>query len=613
MAKKVGSLVVDMRANTTNFSRGVGRAKKEANSLKRSLGGLKTGLLALGGAFAFKQLVNQINLYTELRNQLKLVTKGSSELVKVQKVLFDAAQETRGTLEGTVKLYSRLARSTGNLGLKQKDLVSLTKLINKTLVISGASTQEASAAILQLGQGFASGVLRGQELNSVMEQTPRLARAMADGLGVGIGQLREMGKAGKLTSEVVVKALQTQSAIIDQEFGKTEKTIAQALTGIENEFLKTFGSAKGGSLVQSLDEFRSIISDPKVSEGLTAIATGIIKIGSVIAATLGNLAEFGTLIGNALAPKAGTTLENIKERIAETGFKIAAANLQIERAQGNVTAKTIRATEALKLLNEEQKLNIKIQRDLLQQTTVGGDTSLADSLKKTKPIKKETVGSNEAIIAARNFTLEQLANRWNEERKIERESLLISKKLRDQDLQDQKKRDEDAAHNREQILNRSTRNAITIFRTASRLYKGEGKKRNEESKTLAKVAIGISTAVAIMSAAETKPFYPLGLSMTIKAALLGAQQLQAIGASGGSSVTGGAGIASVTPTDPAISVSNNPQGPQTATQIIFTGDNYEGSVFSERIVEIIQNATNDRDIVVFNSDSRQAQEVRDLI
>lgn len=602
MATKVGSLVIDMRANTSNFSRGVGRARKEANGLKKTLGGLRTGLLALGGAFAFKQLVNQINTYTQLSNQLKLVTKDAEDLARVQKVLFDAAQETRGGLEGTVKLYARLARSTKSLKLTQSDLVTLTKTINKTLVISGASTQEASAAILQLGQGFASGVLRGQELNSVMEQTPRLARAMADGLGVGIGQLREMGKQGKLTTDVVVKALQTQSQAISTEFNKTEKTIAQAMTQIENEFLKTFGSAQGGGLVKSLDEFRAIISDPDVAEGLTAIAQGIINVGSAVAGTIGLLSKFGTFIGKTLAGGASKTLD---EQISIAERRLGRATRELGRAD-----RSLRSDDKKKEVEENFQAKLK-ELQFLQGLKKGNeDAALAAENLTAKLKERQTVFSGPAF-GNDKFTesLKSFSDRLNEERALEKQHLEDRKAMVTKYTEERIAFAEEEAARKKHLLNDSLSVASNIAGSLSSLARSEGGKETKRSRELAKISIGISTAQAIMNALATPP-YPLGLALAAGAALTGAQQLSRIGAGGGNSFS--TPTQSSVTTLPSVADATDVQ-PTKTTQIIFTGDNYEGTVFSERIIEIISDATNDRDIVVFNGDSRQAQEIRDQI
>src|SRR5690606_18736649 len=126
--------------------------------------------------------------------RLSLVTSGTEQLVRVQNELFAVAQSTRAPLVDTVDLYGRMARATQELGVSEGQLLTVTNAINQAIVISGASASSAQAALIQLGQGFAAGALRGEELNSVLEQTPRIAQAIADGMRVSVGELRRLGQ-----------------------------------------------------------------------------------------------------------------------------------------------------------------------------------------------------------------------------------------------------------------------------------------------------------------------------------------------------------------------------------------------------------------------------------
>jgi len=152
-----------------------GKNEKANKKLGSSFGVLKAAVSAVGFGLLTKQLIANINTYTALSNKLKLVTTDSKNLADVQGVLFNIAQDTRASLEGTIDLYSRLARSTKSLQISQNELADVTETINKAIAVSGSTAQEANAALFQLGQGLSAGALRGEELNSVLEQTPRLA------------------------------------------------------------------------------------------------------------------------------------------------------------------------------------------------------------------------------------------------------------------------------------------------------------------------------------------------------------------------------------------------------------------------------------------------------
>ncbi|HCT9937856.1 TPA: tape measure protein, partial [Klebsiella variicola] len=131
--------------------------------------------------------------------------------------------------------------ATRQYGTSADDLAKLTTIINQGFVVSGATAQEAENAIIQLSQGLASGALRGEEFNSVNEQGNRLIVALADSMGVSIGEMRNMAAQGKLTTDVVVNGLLSQGAVIGKEFANTTTTISQALQVAGNNVTKFFG------------------------------------------------------------------------------------------------------------------------------------------------------------------------------------------------------------------------------------------------------------------------------------------------------------------------------------------------------------------------------------
>ena len=139
-------------------------------------------------------------------------------------------------------MYSSLARATKDLAVPQEKLITLTEGIGKALVVSGASGQSASAALIQLAQGFSAGALRGQEFVSVQEQAPEILRAVASGLGVTTGQLKKMSEEGKLTTEVFIDGFLKGLPKVEAQFKNMPVTIGQALTQVNNSILLTVGS-----------------------------------------------------------------------------------------------------------------------------------------------------------------------------------------------------------------------------------------------------------------------------------------------------------------------------------------------------------------------------------
>lgn len=190
------------------------------------------------------------------------------------------ANNTGSSLESTVSLYTRLANATRGAGYTTEQLLGVTDAINKAFVISGATMQEASNAAIQLSQGLASGTLRGEELNSVMEQGPRITRALAEYLGVTNGQIRQMAADGKITAEVVTNALLKSLTSLNSELDRMPRRFEQASTALKNNFLAAVGQIDINPLISSVDALADSLSKPEVIDGIQSIATGL---GNVVA------------------------------------------------------------------------------------------------------------------------------------------------------------------------------------------------------------------------------------------------------------------------------------------------------------------------------------------
>lgn len=272
------------RALTSSLDAAARQARRTADgadALRTKLAGavsqaklLVGGLGILGTA---KVLVDMADTATRLAGQIRLVTKSTDEFNTAQAATFAIAQRTRQTLQGTVDLYARIAR-TGRT--TQQQTLALTESINQAVALSFTTAQASEAALFQLGQGLGSGVLRGEELNSVLEQTPRLAQAIAQGL-VALGkidsttQLRKFANDGKLSAELVTRAIITQQKTLREEFAKLQPTVADAFTALKNAALQFVGQvnqAHGASR--------------QLADGLLFLARNIdVLAGAIITAT----------------------------------------------------------------------------------------------------------------------------------------------------------------------------------------------------------------------------------------------------------------------------------------------------------------------------------------
>lgn len=252
------------------LGRTVGRTESSTNQLTGAFRRLAGPLAAVISA---REIAQAAENYTTLTNRLRLVTEGSEELVAAQDAVFKIAQESRQPLAATAELYQRIAANSQELGLSANEIVSVVDTVNKTLAISGSSAAAASGALVQLGQAFASGQLRGEELNAVLEAAPPLAKAIADGLGVTVGELRKLGADGQLTADAVAQAIIKSGDAIDQSFGNIQTTGGQALTVLGNSLTKVIGeidSATGSSALfaDTVTGLASYLDSGELTDGL---------------------------------------------------------------------------------------------------------------------------------------------------------------------------------------------------------------------------------------------------------------------------------------------------------------------------------------------------------
>lgn len=237
------------------------------------------GAAAVGAtALAVNSIIKYSDSYQRLQGQLNLVTDSQDELNRVYAGTKQVASDTGQTLESTITLYARMSRATEEMGLSETERLRITETINKSLIVSGTSAQEAAGSLRQLSEALASGVLRGEEFNSMAENAPRLLKGMADYLGVSRGELRKMAKEGELTSDKVIKAIQEMGGSIDAEFSKMPMTVERAMNRISIAVADAVGKTDMSPMIAALGDFEKAVSDPSVVQGLTDIASAIVRV-----------------------------------------------------------------------------------------------------------------------------------------------------------------------------------------------------------------------------------------------------------------------------------------------------------------------------------------------
>lgn len=244
-----GQYLARVRQNERAFTQAQGRVAQSAEQAERRVraasAGISSALRAAAAGIAAGVSVaavkNLADSYTQLQNRLKVTGLEGQALTQQYERLNQVATDSRSGIEATVQVYSRLRLATEGIGLTNEQVTRTTEILAKSLSASGASASETSAALLQFSQAIGSGVLQGDELRSIRENAPAVARAIAKEFGVTVGELKKLGEEGKLTSDRVVQAVLNSGTEIDALFAKTEATVGNALTNLGNQLLNYIG------------------------------------------------------------------------------------------------------------------------------------------------------------------------------------------------------------------------------------------------------------------------------------------------------------------------------------------------------------------------------------
>lgn len=366
MAETVGGIIYEVGIDTSQLAAGsrelqsmlnglsgnMGRLEASVNRTERSIGSMERTMSSLSGvakglfaALSVQQVASYADAWTELNNKVANSVRTGETQTEVMQRIFDVSQATQSSLNGTATLYARLERGTRAYNTSAEDLVRLTTIINQGFAVSGATAQEAENAIIQLSQGIASGVLRGEEFNSVSEQGSRLMVALADSMGVSIGQLRAMAAQGQLTTDVVVKGLLSQGDAIGKEFANTTVSIAKGLQVAGNNVTKFFGE---NSTVKSFaagfrDSVITISENLETLSGALIIVAGIMGsryVGALAMATAAKISDIAAsrqqLMAENQQAQSALVAANSARRKALADKEAALSSLALAQAEYNV-------------------------------------------------------------------------------------------------------------------------------------------------------------------------------------------------------------------------------------------------------------------------------------
>lgn len=322
-------------------SAALGRTRAGVESISRQLELARNAFLGFQAAVGLQSGVAGLAALTDEVRQvdarLRQVTRSTADFAAAQRQALALSAETGAGYRAIADLYSRLAISAADYGVSQEQLAAVTEITARALRVSGASAAETASVITQLSQGLGAGALRGEEFNAVMESGPRLARALADGLGVPIGRLRELAEQGLLTTDVVVQALLSQRAALAREAAAMPQTIGAALTALRDAFGQTAAriDATTGASVGAVAALSALARhlDAIVAVGIAAaLAAGAVAMGRLAAAT--------TAAIGSLAAKLAAERQALAVSIAHTQARVSYAAAELAAAQAAVASAT---------------------------------------------------------------------------------------------------------------------------------------------------------------------------------------------------------------------------------------------------------------------------------
>lgn len=294
MSEKAGEIYYDIEADVSGLLKAQGKANKSLDSIGNSatnaakkMDELQTNINRVAGAIAASLVVDWGKAFlvaadnmSQLNARIERLTGSAAAASQTMQSLMRISSATGGSLQDTEKLWETLSTALRDTGATNGQIIQLTETLQKIGRIGGSSSEEMANALRQFGQSISSGTVRAEEFNSILEQMPELARQIAAGMGVSIGELRQLMLDGKLTAEDALNAIQKQTGSVNAEFEKLPRTLSQANTALTNSFLSMIDSvnqatgASSGmvavidSLTAALDRLagKAISADAQISD-----------------------------------------------------------------------------------------------------------------------------------------------------------------------------------------------------------------------------------------------------------------------------------------------------------------------------------------------------------
>lgn len=399
MATKLGTLTLDLVARIGSFTQGMNQASTTAEREMRRVENsvvtvdslIKKLAVTAGAVFSVSQIVGYADAHTDIVNKLKLVTDGQQQLSTAMADTHKIAQDTASSWSAVNDVYSKYMSNSKILNLTQAQTARLTEITSKAVAISGSTTQAAAGALFQYGQTLDGNILRAQEYNSLVDGAGGLLNAMAKGLNVTRGELRQMMLDGKLTGEVIAGALLKAGDSVDDLFSKTATTVAASFNLIKNEAIKVVGEFDGatGASKTFVDGMSS------VAHNMEAITT-IMAVGSAFMAGTYIPAIYGATIAG---------YAKTKQIVEQTAIQYGAINAERAAAASSLAqaqAQLVNTQSTLAALAAEKTLEVqRLQAQINAVGRMASTTRMAQLRQIEVQVTAELTAAETALAAAR--------------------------------------------------------------------------------------------------------------------------------------------------------------------------------------------------------------------
>lgn len=306
MTGYLGRMVTLMQENNSQLNtinEGFGELRNQTKGAASGADGLlsvlKKGAMAIGGAAGIKKVFDLSDTLTSTTARLEMMNDGMQKTSELSKKIFQSAQRSRGEYQATADAVAKLGTMAGDAFSSNDEVIGFVEQLNKKFTIAGTSSAGKDAAMLQLTQAMGSGVLRGEEFNSILEQAPNIIQTIAEEMGVPKGQLKDMAAQGLVTADIVKNAILGAAGETDAAFESMPKTMEQSWTSFKNQALMSFQPVleKINEMVNS-ETFQTAIDDVANALAVGAdIALNMLNIlGGAISFVSDNWASFAPII-----------------------------------------------------------------------------------------------------------------------------------------------------------------------------------------------------------------------------------------------------------------------------------------------------------------------------